>query len=304
MKARKYLYFAILGLLCSISLPASWAQTATGQPAAGGLRGQVADPSGAAIPGASVVLTPATGSPIVIQSDAQGGYDFKGVPAGKYMLSIAAQGFTLYENDNVVISNQPLRLNVTMAIEVETQKVQVSDTAPTIDVNPNSNAGAIVLSGKELEALPDDPDELQSDLEALAGPSAGPNGGQMYIDGFTAGQLPPKSSIREIRINQNPFSSEYDKLGYGRVEIFTKPGTDKFHGQFFVQGNSSAFNSNNPFAGTDIPSYYTTQYSGSVGGPLGKSASFFVNAERRNINDLAIVNAQVLDDNLSPTTTI
>ena len=50
-----------------------------------------------------------------------------------------------------------------MEIEVETQKVQVSDTAPTIDVNPNSNAGAIVISGKELEALPDDPDELQSD---------------------------------------------------------------------------------------------------------------------------------------------
>ena len=86
-------------------------------------------------------------------------------------------------------------------------------------------------------------------LQALAGPSAGPNGGQMYIDGFTAGQLPPKSSIREIRINQNPFSSEYDKLGYGRIEIFTKPGTDKLHGQFMADGNDSAFNAPNPFAG-------------------------------------------------------
>ncbi len=112
-----------------------------------------------------------------------------------------------------------------MAIEVETQKVQVSDTAPTIDVNPNNNAGAITISGEELEALPDDPDELESDLQALAGPSAGPNGGQMYIDGFTAGQLPPKSSIREIRINQNPFSSDYETRGYGRIEVFTKPGT-------------------------------------------------------------------------------
>src|SRR5215831_18684908 len=102
MKARKHLYFAILGLLCSMSVPALWAQTATGQPATGSLRGQVADPSGAAIPGASVVLTPATGSPIVIQSDAQGGYDFKGAPAGKYTLTVAAQGFTLYENDAVV----------------------------------------------------------------------------------------------------------------------------------------------------------------------------------------------------------
>src|SRR6202011_624749 len=139
-------------------------------------------------------------------------------------LNVIAQGFTIYENDDVEIGDQPLRLNIPLTIEVEQQKIQVSDTSPTIDVNPASNAGAIIISGKELEALPDDPDELQADLEALAGPSAGPNGGQMYIDGFTAGQLPPKSSIREIRINQNPFSSEYDKLGYGRIEDFTKPG--------------------------------------------------------------------------------
>ncbi len=181
-----------------------------------------------------------------------------------------------------------------MAIEVETQKVQVSDTAPTVDVNPSNNAGAIVISGKELEALPDDPDELQSDLQALAGPSAGPSGGQMYIDGFTAGQLPPKSSIREIRINQNPFSAEYDKLGYGRIEIFTKPGTDKYHGQVFVMGNDSAFNSPNPFAGSEPP-YYSTQYNGNIGGPLSKKASFFFNIDRRNINELAAVNAWVLD---------
>ena len=93
-----------------------------------------------------------------------------------------------------------------------------------------------MIKGKDLDALSDDPDELQSELTALAGPSAGPNGGQIYIDGFTGGQLPPKSSIREIRINQNPFSAQYDKLGYGRIEILTKPGTDKFHGIVMMNG--------------------------------------------------------------------
>ncbi len=119
-----------------------------------------------------------------------------------------------------------------------------------------------------MEALSDDPDELQSELQALAGPSAGPNGGQIYIDGFTGGQLPPKASIREIRINQNPFSAEYDKLGYGRIEVFTKPGTDKLHGQIYFSGNSSAFNARNPFEvpenGATLPSYHSTQFSGSV----------------------------------------
>jgi Carboxypeptidase regulatory-like domain/TonB dependent receptor len=266
------------------------------QPASGALRGQVTDPSGAAITSATVVMTPPTGSPVTTQTNSQGMYEFKGLPPGKYTLNVIAQGFTVYENDNAAIADQPLRLNVQLTIAVEEQKIQVSDTVPTVDANPANNAGAIVLSGKELEALPDDPDELQSDLEALAGPSAGPNGGQMYIDGFTAGQLPPKSSIREIRINQNPFSSEYDKLGYGRIEIFTKPGTDKYHGQFYVDGNDSAFNAANPFAGPE-PGYDSTQYNGNIGGPLGKKASFFFNIERRNINDLAAIHAITLDPN-------
>jgi Carboxypeptidase regulatory-like domain len=262
---------------------------------AGALRGQVTDPSGAAIAGATAVMTRETGSPVTATTSSQGVYEFKSLAPGKYSLTVVAQGFSLYENDDVVIADQPLRLNVSMAIEVETTKVQVSDSAPTVDVNPANNAGAIVLSGKELEALPDDPDELLSDLQALAGPSAGPNGGQLYIDGFTAGQLPPKSSIREIRINQNPFSSEYDKLGYGRIEIFTKPGTDKFHGQFLVDGNDSAFNSPSPF-GLPPPGFESIQYNGSLTGPLSKTASFTFNVDRRNINDYAQV------DTIDPTT--
>jgi len=300
MKVEYYLRSAFVLLLLLICVLSSLAQ----QPAPGGaLRGQVTDPSGAAISGASVIATPATGAPIVVQSNGQGMYEFKSLPAGKYTLTVSATGFALYENDSVVVADQPLRLNVSMTSEVETQKVQVSENAPTVDVNPTNNAGAITISGKELEALPDDPDELLSDLQALAGPSAGPNGGQMYIDGFTAGQLPPKSSIREVRINQNPFSSEYDKLGYGRIEIFTKPGTDKFHGQLFVLGNDSAFNSHSRFAGNE-QGYDSTQYSGNLGGPLGKAASFFVNAERRNINDLAAVNAQTLDPTTLEETTL
>jgi hypothetical protein len=291
-------YF-IIPFLFLLSLGTAWAQTP-----AGSLHGQVTDPSGAAITGATVVMTPATAAPVAVQTNAQGLYEFKSLPAGKYSLTVVAQGFSLYENDNVLVADQPLRLNVAMAIEVEAQKVQVSDTAPTVDVNPENNAGAIIISGKELEALPDDPDELQSDLEALAGPSAGPNGGQMYIDGFTAGQLPPKSSIREIRINQNPFSSEYDQLGYGRIEIFTKPGTDKYHGQLFVIGNDSSFNTNTPFGGGSEPGYYTVQYNGNVGGPLGKKASFFFNVEHRNINELTAINAVVLDPSLTDQTTI
>src|SRR5712671_4762859 len=270
MSVRRYFCLAFLVLCLQLCAIPAMSQAAAGPAVTGSLRGQVTDPSGAAIANAQVVLMPAAApsTPIKAQTDGQGQYEFNGVPGGQYTLNVIAQGFALYENDSVLIAaNQPLRLNVAMTIEVEQEKIQVSDSTPTLDVNPANNAGAIVISGKELEALPDDPDELLTDLQALAGPSAGPNGGQLYIDGFTAGQLPPKSSIREIRINQNPFSAEYDKLGYGRIEVFTKPGTDKFHGQFMVNGNDSAFNSSNPFAGAE-PGYDTVQYNGNIGGPI------------------------------------
>jgi hypothetical protein len=297
MNVRKYLYFIFVFAVLQFCVILA-DSTAAAQAASGNLHGQISDPSGAAIPNASVVLTPAAAgsTPIKTQANGQGQYEFKGLAPGQYTLNVVAQGFSLYENDNVVVpATQALLLNVPMTIEVEQQKIQVEDTAPTIDVNPANNAGAITITGKELEALPDDPDELLTDLQALAGPSAGPNGGQLYIDGFTAGQLPPKESIREIRINQNPFSSEYDKLGYGRIEVFTKPGTDKFHGQFQVNANDSAFNSPNPFGGANQPGYDTTQFSGNIGGPINKKASFFFDFQRRNINSLSAVNAITLD---------
>ncbi len=304
MNIRNYLSVALIASslqfasrLAFAQTPAQQSQTPAQAPAtAGALRGAVTDPSGAAIAGATVIMTPMAtlASPSTTKTDNVGAYEFKSLPTGQYSLTVTAPGFSVYENDNVVLSTQAMRLNVPMAIEVEQQKIQVSDTAPTVDVNPENNAGAITISGKELEALPDDPDELLTDLQALAGPSAGPNGGQLYIDGFTAGQLPPKESIREIRINQNPFSSEYDKLGYGRIEIFTKPGTDKFHGQVFASGNDKAFNSPNPFGGQDQPGYDITQFSGNIGGPLNKNASFYVDAQQRTINDLSAIDATTL----------
>jgi hypothetical protein len=151
-----------------------------------------------------------------------------------------------------------------------------------VSTDAGANTSAIVLKGSDLDALSDDPDELSNELEALAGPSAGPNGGQIYIDGFTGGQLPPKSAIREIRINQNPFSAEFDHIGYGRIEILTKPGTDTLHGRFFGQGNDDALNTGNPFT-AQLPSYYSYQYNGTVSGPLSKWASYFMSVEDREL---------------------
>src|SRR5207253_4621293 len=106
-------------------------------------------------------------------------------------------------------------LNLQLKIASTAQQVTVQDAAvPAVTADPANNASALVLRGEALQSLADDPEDLAADLQALAGPSAGPNGGAIFIDGFSGGQLPPKDSIREVRINQNPFSPEYDTLGY------------------------------------------------------------------------------------------
>jgi hypothetical protein len=272
-----------------------------GQTAAGGgiIRGQVTDPSGAFVTGATVLLTTPTGASMDTTTNKDGNFEFKDLAPGKYQVKAVADGFALFTNPSVVVtSGQVTRANITLQIEVQEQKVEVQSTTTQVDVNPANNANSITLQGKDLDALSDDPDEMESELQALAGPSAGPNGGQIYIDGFTAGQLPPKASIREIRINQNPFSPEYDKLGYGRIEIFTKPGTDKYHGQFMVLGNTDAFNARNPFEilpeGTSPPGYHSVQYSGNIGGPINKKTSFYFTIDRRNIGSLGVVSATVV----------
>ena len=292
----------ILATLIGPPAPAS-AQAAPSPTTAGTLRGQVTDPSGAVVPNATVAIVVSGRQTHSATTNRSGGYEIGNLAPGKYTVTANAQGFAVFvQNDVAVAAGEVAQLNISLDISVQKEKVNVQEETPQVDVNPASNASAIVLSGKDLEALPDDPDELLADLQALAGPSAGPNGGQIYIDGFTAGELPPKSSIREIRINQNPFSAEYDKLGYGRIEIFTKPGTDKYHGQFSVEGNSSAMNSRNPFLG-DAPQepYDSVIYMGNIGGPINKKASFFFNVQRRNIDEIAVVNATILDTNFQPT---
>ena len=112
------------------------------------------------------------------------------------------------------------------------------------------------------------------------------------IDGFSSGRLPPKESIREIRINQNPFSGEYDKLGFGRIEIFTKPGSDKFHGTASYDISDGVWNARNPFLTvTPLPGFRSQTYGGNVSGPISKRASFFIDFERRQIDDNGILNA-------------
>lgn len=281
---------AIIFLLIGFLSSAIFAQSSTGA-----LHGVVSDPSGAVIPNAKITVTGLDGVTLTAQSGADGSYRFSKLVPGTYTITVIAKGFNLSEPLTAKVgAEKPTQKNISLSIAVEQQQVTVSSQSTGVDVTPDNNAGAIVIKGKDLDALSDDPDQLQDELNALAGPAAGPNGGQIYIDGFTGGQLPPKSSIREIRINQNPFSAQYDKLGYGRIEILTKPGTDKLHGALMVNGNDSAFNSLNTFVPSEPP-YYSTFLMGNISGSLNSKSSWFMSAFQRNTQANSIINAELLD---------
>ncbi len=283
-----------LGLFCLLLLNPS---VVLAQGATATVSGTVVDPDSDLIPGATITFSlPGGKSAVVIKSGSDGTYTTKVAP-GTYSFTVVMQGFSPFVRQAVKLTaGQALTLNAKMALENEVQQIQVTATSNTVSVDADSNASATVLKGEDLEALSDDPDELSNELSALAGPAVGPNGGQIYIDGFTGGQLPPKSSIREIRINQNPFSAQYDRLGYGRVEVFTKPGTDKFHGNFQLNGYDNNFNTGNPLLGTDavIPPYHTLFFFGNVTGPLNRWASFTLGGSRRTIQDNTVINPTAL----------
>lgn len=283
------IHFLIAMALAFASILTAEGQTAPAAPATATLHGRVIDPTGALIPGAEIEVDTSAGTLVSkATADSAGDYSVPGLAAGAYIVKVTYDGFAPFQSQTITLAaGQVKRIDVAMAIQAAEQNVVVTDESSMVNVEAGGNSNAVVLKDKDIDALSDDPDELANELSALAGPSAGPNGGQIYIDGFTGGQLPPKSAIREIRINQNPFSAEFDRLGYGRIEILTKPGSDKLHGRFFIQGNDQSFNTGNPFT-TNIPPYHSIQFNGTISGALSKSASFFISAEQRNNQNASI----------------
>lgn len=264
-------------------------------PVAGTIRGQIVDPTKALIPDANITLLTTSGKAVATAvSDARAEFQFRGLEPGDYTIQVRSNGFAPFQSGVIALAaNQAKRLDIALAVLGNDVSVMVTDDIPQVNVEADGNASAVVLKGNDLDALADDPDELANELSALAGPSAGPNGGEIFIDGFSGGVLPPKSSILAIRVNQNPFSAEFDRLGYGRIEILTKPGSEKLHGQALLQGNEKLFNTGNPFA-RSIPDYYSYQFSGSLSGAISRSASFALNLDARDqqsVNTWVIPNA-------------
>jgi hypothetical protein len=279
---------ALALLLLFAAAPASARQaTAT-------LRGQVSDDFGGIIVGATVTAVDAAGAERTTTTNGEGSFSIAGLAPGKYTVRAVAGGFALFEQEVEVAPGARNALDIKLSIALEKEEVTIAAEGG-ISTASESNADALVLRGKDLDVLPDDPEDLSAALSALAGPSAGPNGGQIYIDGFTGGRLPPKESIREVRINQNPLNAENDRPGFGRIDILTRPGMDRFRGGGNFTFADEALNSRNPFL-AERTDFQTRNYGFNLSGPIiSKKSSFFFDFNRREEDDNDVITARVLD---------
>jgi len=280
-------FVAILVCFCALVPPVAYAQA----PApTGTLTGIVADPSGAVIPGAIVHIEthkPSSFTQPNTTTSATGSYSVT-LPTGTYDVTIVAPGFDPFVGTAVISrTGANTRLNAALVIATDSEQVTVSSDQNS--TSADANKSALVLGAAELSTFSDDDATFQQQIQALAG--ADPTQpSSVYVDGFSGGQMPPKDSIREIRINQNPYSAQYPDLGFGRVEVFTKPGSDKIHGRFMAFSTDSSLNAQNPFSGAQPP-YYMLVLRGNISGPIGKKTSFFFNGVYNNQQNNSVINA-------------
>ena len=231
------------------------------------LSGKASDPSGAVIPGASVAIIDSGNSIAATATTGNDGAFTLQVAPGSYTLNISANGFQDYTQSVTVAPNTPA-LSVTLAVAKITQEIEVQDDPNLITLDPDSNQTALVLKEDDIQSLPDDEEDMVAYLTELAGPRAAAAGGvQFIIDGFQSGRLPPKDQIKEIRINTNPFTTEFSRSGFGRIEIITRPGSGKMRGNLNFNLRNDALNARNAFAPLKLP-YSRQNYQAAVSGPL------------------------------------
>ena len=257
------------------------------------IEGSVTDPSGAVIPGAQIQAQSGEGT----TSDAAGQFVLECVPASEVTLHAQANGFTPATVTARSQAGGTARVNLQMAIaQVETELRVTADAPATLDTE--RGAGSTTLTANDILQLPDDSDDLLQQLQLLASTGGGGGTATVVVNGFQNGSaMPPKSSIASIRVNPDPIAPEFEKdnADGGRIEITTKPGTDRLHGALFFTDSDSIFNATDPFSVTATPAS-RQRYGFELGGPLiRKKSGFALALEKRDINEFDVVNATTLN---------
>ena len=263
--------------------------------APGNLRGAVNDETGRSLPGASVTLRPEGGPPRTTMTDAEGGFAFPAVPAGRHQLTIELDGFATATRA-VVLTGEDRRLTTVILRVALDQRVEVVGSLEDFRRLTGLSPVGMTLGPDALGVLPNDPDMMLQVLRELSATTGRADQVTVYVDGQpVTSRLPPKEAIQSIRISTNSFASEFAEPSAGLVEIVTKPAATAFRGEMNVSLNDSLLNARNFFEDTRRPSR-TQGYTGYLGGPIVPARwSFLAYGGRWQRDERLIVNATVVD---------
>ena len=211
----------------------------------------VADQTGAIIVNAAVRLQPIepSGPARETVTNDQGEAVFAGVAPGRYAIRAEFPGFDPRQIDDVrVRAGNTVRRDVKLSIAKLSQDVQVGQDPRDRALDPRGNSFGNVLTREQIEALPDDPDDMEETLKQMAGPGA-----TVRVDGFRGGRLPPKSQIQSIRFRRDLFAAENHGGGMVFVDIQTRPGGGPLRGTVDFTFRDESLNARNAFAPRSPP---------------------------------------------------
>jgi Carboxypeptidase regulatory-like domain len=262
-------------ILLALGLAAACASSAVGQPASTAtLRVTVVDPSNAIIVGATVTVTgaePATRAPsTAVEKTADTGVaTVSGLAPGRYNIQAEFPGFDPRTLPEVRIRSGENKQVAVLPISKLETSVNVEQDKQQAAADPRGHSFGTTLTREEIEALSDDPQQLQQQLQDMAGPGA-----VIRIDGFEGGALPAKAQIRSIRISRDQFAAEYHSAGGVSIEIITQPGIGPIRYFTNLRVRDDALTGTSPFVATRGPER-NSNFGGGLNGTLIKDKSSF-----------------------------
>ena len=304
-----------------------------GQGTTGSLTGQLTDPSGAAIAGATVTLTDVdTNSVLTLKTDATGVYEFKPLQPGNYTLLISAASFADYLQKGIVINanlyaTQNVHLKVASAkgetVNVTADAELIDTTSAELGMTVNEDSvSELPLNGRDPSTLallaPGMVDGTKSGVlwaqsgfsfpgESAASANGGRIGSTFYmLDGVSNmdnylgsnSPTPNPDATQEFRLITNNFSAVYGFSTGGVVSMATRSGTNQWHGGLFEFMRNGDFDAGN-WSNHQQDTFRRNQFGGDVGGPILKDKlfAFF------NYQGTVVVGGPGFSDNLTQTPT-
>ncbi len=273
--------------------------------ASNAISGDVRDPSGAAIVGARLTVAAGDGTIAAeIMTDGRGTFRLDKLAAGEYRLTVRKEGFREV-GLNVSLTGKfflPVRIILPIAVANQEIAVQGNETVPQVGLEMAQNQNSNTVDRSALDRVPVfDQDYVATVSRFLDDSSIGTNGVTLVVNGVEAnGPGVSASAVKEVRINQNPYSALFSRPGRARLEITTNEGTSTFHGSLNFMFRDAFFDARNSFA-SNKPPEQRRYYEGSLTGPVGKSkkTTFLLSLDRDEDDRQSIVQAEGVDGLIS-----